>query len=217
MAAGVLPAQAHDVITTKLTYTREISRILARSCLSCHSTGSTIPLTTYEEARPWAVAIKEQVLSRQMPPWGAVKGFGALSQDLALSEEDILTIAAWVVGGAPQGDPAFLPKQLPAAVQFPAPSAPAIVVASKLVLRQRVSVAGITPKGNTVVGSCQIVAKPPDGRVIPIVWLNGYNPKWPHTFRLRTPIPLPAGTVVEASSPLEFGLNLAPGAPAARR
>jgi hypothetical protein len=154
------------------------------------------------------VAIKEQVISRQMPPWGAVKGFGALAEDLALSEEDILTIAAWVVGGAPNGDPAFLPKQLPSPIQFPALDTPAVHVQSTLTLRHAVLLTGVTPQSTSIVRSCQIVARVPGGQVIPLVWLNGYNPKWPHTFPLRSPLALPAGTVIEASSPLDFGLNL---------
>jgi len=38
-------------------------------------------MLTYAEARPWAVAIKDEVLSRRMPPWGAVKGFGEFRDD----------------------------------------------------------------------------------------------------------------------------------------
>src|SRR3954449_13223643 len=109
--AFAVPFQAHDVITTNLTFARDVSRIFASHCTSCHGSGTNIPLTTYEEARPWAVSIKEQVLSRAMPPWGAVKGFGDLSPDHGLSQEEIMIIAAWVIGGAPQGNPALLPKQ----------------------------------------------------------------------------------------------------------
>ncbi|HWD97580.1 MAG TPA: hypothetical protein VG345_01025, partial [Bryobacteraceae bacterium] len=106
------PLLAHDVITTKLTWSRDISRVFARRCLECHGAKASIPLTTYEQARPWAVDIKEQVLGRAMPPWGAVKGFGDLAPDNALSQEEMLMIAAWVVGGAPEGDAAFAPKTL---------------------------------------------------------------------------------------------------------
>src|SRR3954452_3829757 len=81
-----LPAAAHDIITTKLTYTRDISRIFSRRCVSCHSESSSVPLTSYEQVRPWAVDIKEQVISRAMPPWGAVKGFGDLAPDMGLSQ-----------------------------------------------------------------------------------------------------------------------------------
>src|SRR5437762_13592207 len=99
----VMPLFAHDIITTKLTYTRDIAPIFSKHCVSCHASGSSIPLTSYEEVRPWAVAIKEQVLSRSMPPWGAVKGFGDLAPDDSLSQEEITIIAAWVVGSAPPG------------------------------------------------------------------------------------------------------------------
>ena len=56
-------ASAHDVITTKVTWTREISRLMFKRCTSCHREGgSSFPLTTYQEARPWAKAIKEEAL-----------------------------------------------------------------------------------------------------------------------------------------------------------
>jgi hypothetical protein len=100
----------HDVITTNLTYTRDISRIFIRRCVVCHAGGSSIRLTSYAEVRPWAVGIKEQVLSRSMPPWGAVKEFGNFSPDHALTQEEILIIATWVIGGAPEGNPALLPS-----------------------------------------------------------------------------------------------------------
>ena len=37
--------------------------------------------TTYAEARPWAAAIREEVLTRQMPPWSAVAGYGRFAND----------------------------------------------------------------------------------------------------------------------------------------
>ena len=70
-------AEAHDIITTKITWSKEVSRLVYKRCASCHRKGgSAFSLMTYEESRPWAKAIKEEVLERRMPPWGAVKGFG---------------------------------------------------------------------------------------------------------------------------------------------
>src|SRR4030081_3786137 len=101
---------AHDVITTPITFSREISRLVYNRCASCHHDGgSAFSLTTYAEARPWAKAIKEEVLERRMPPWGAIKGFGEFKNDASLSQEEITLIAEWVEGGAPEGDPSFLP------------------------------------------------------------------------------------------------------------
>ena len=70
---------AHDPVTTRVTFDREIRAILDARCGACHSSrgSAPIPFTTYEEVRPWARAIKEQVLSRRMPKWHAARGFGA--------------------------------------------------------------------------------------------------------------------------------------------
>ena len=68
-----------------------------------------MPLATYEEARPWAKAIRDEVLSRRMPPWGAVKGVGEFRGDPSLSQIEIDMIVNWVEGGAPEGDDIYLP------------------------------------------------------------------------------------------------------------
>jgi hypothetical protein len=97
---------AHEVITTKITFNKEIVRILSKNCMSCHRPGglAPMPLTTYQEARPWAKAIKEEVLERRMPPWHAVAGYGEFANDPSLAGREIDLITAWVDGGAPKGD-----------------------------------------------------------------------------------------------------------------
>ncbi len=205
---GFASASAHDIITTNLTYTRDISRIFARRCISCHAEGSSVPLASYEEVRPWAVDIKEQVLSRAMPPWGAVKGFGNLAPDLGLSQEELLIIAAWVVGGAPQGDNSYLAKQTQALSSGRAKLlSDALIVSTKINLKQPVSVAGIKPLAAEVITSSRVTAHLPDGRIQPLIWLYQYDPKWERTFSFREPVLLPAGTVIESSSPLQFVLE----------
>jgi hypothetical protein len=60
---------SHNPITTTVHFNREIVALLQRRCLQCHREGGmAMSLATYAEARPWAVAIKEEVLARQMPP-----------------------------------------------------------------------------------------------------------------------------------------------------
>ena len=200
---------AHDVITTNLTFTRDISRIFARRCLACHNEGSSIPLKTYEEARPWAVSIKEQVLSRAMPPWGAVKGFGDLVPDHALSQEEILIIAAWAIGGAPQGDPKLMPhgESVRAAAKLSPALKNAIVLNTHGELKARVKAIGLRPLPDQIVRSAKITARLPDGRIEPLVWLYRYDPKLDPVFTFRKPIDLPVGTVIESSSPLRFALE----------
>lgn len=208
LAAGTLAA--HDIITTNLTYSRDISRIFARRCVSCHGPDSSIPLTSYEETRPWAVDIKEQVLSRAMPPWGAVKGFGNLLTDHALTQEEIMIISAWVIGGAPQGDPALLPKQQLVVKSPPGPQLrDAITISTRTALQEQVTALGLRPLPDKRVTSARIVAHLPDGRIEPLVWLYQFDPKWKRVFRFREPVQLPSGTVVEASAPLRFALETA--------
>ena len=205
-----LPLAAHDIITTNLTYSRDISRIFARRCAACHSESSSIPLTTYETVRPWAVDIKEQVLSRSMPPWGAVKGFGDLSPDGALTQEELLIIAAWVVGGAPQGNPALLPKRTIASTWGSAGEPrlrDALTVITRSELSKSLVLAGIRPLPETKVKSARVIARLPDGMIKPLVWLYGFDAKCNQVFRFREPIELPAGTVVESSAPLRFVLE----------
>ena len=106
----------HEPITTQVMFNKEIVRIFQRQCLDCHSEGRLmhdIPLATYEQARPWAKAIKEEVLEKRMPPFQAVKGFGNFRHDYLLPQREIDLIVSWVEGGAPKGDEKSLPRVKP--------------------------------------------------------------------------------------------------------
>lgn len=108
------PGGAHEPITTKVMFNKEIIRIFQRSCLGCHSAGkieAEIPLSTYDEARPWAKAIKEEVLEKRMMPYQTVKGYGAFRHDYALSQRELDLIVSWVEGGAPRGEERDYPKE----------------------------------------------------------------------------------------------------------
>ena len=93
------------------TFTKDVAPVLYRACVSCHRPGGVAPmaLVTYQDARPWAKAIKQQVGSRQMPPWGADPQHGRFKNDRSLSEAEIRTIAAWADHGALKGNDAELP------------------------------------------------------------------------------------------------------------
>ena len=71
-------------------------------------------LLTYEEARPWAVAIKMAVLTKKMPPWYADPQYGHFSNERKLTPQQIKTLVTWADGGAQAGDP----KDAPAPVKF---------------------------------------------------------------------------------------------------
>ncbi|HEX6162277.1 MAG TPA: cytochrome c [Vicinamibacterales bacterium] len=94
----------HVPITTKIVFNREIAQIFQKKCFQCHTDGNvSVPLTTYKEARPWAVAIKEEILERKMPPWGAAAGYGHFANDMSLTGREISLILSWADGGAPSG------------------------------------------------------------------------------------------------------------------
>jgi hypothetical protein len=194
--------RAHDTITTKLTWNREISRIVYSRCIGCHRPNSqAFSLLTYAEARPWAKAISEEVLERRMPPWGAVKGFGDFRNDQSLSLEQLDWIAHWVDGGAPEGDPKDLPK-LPKSVN--AQSAPVrrkIVAQNGFVVDRAIVLDGLQPQAIPAGASAQITAELPGGAIVPLVWLYNYQPRYGHPFLLRTPIELPHGTVLRGIPP----------------
>jgi hypothetical protein len=96
-------ALSHESVKTSVTFDREISRILTSRCIHCHSDNNlTSPLTTYEQTRPWARAIEEEVLSREMPPWRAVPGYGRFANDGGLTTRELQTIVSWVEGNGPR-------------------------------------------------------------------------------------------------------------------
>lgn len=94
------------------TYTKDIAPIMFSKCVTCHREGEVAPMSfmTYDEVRPWARAIRNKVVSREMPPWGAdPKESLPMRNDVSLSDDQIATIVAWVNGGAPKGDAADMP------------------------------------------------------------------------------------------------------------
>lgn len=115
-SASLFPqtGSTHEPITTKVMFNKEVIRILQRNCLGCHSPGrikADIPLTIYEEARPWAKAIKEEVLEKRMMPYQAVKGYGNFRHDYILPQRDVELLVSWIEGGAPRGEEKDYPKQ----------------------------------------------------------------------------------------------------------
>jgi hypothetical protein len=97
----------------QVTFTKDVAPIFQRACQDCHRPGAIapMPLLTYEDARPWARAIKQKVTAREMPPWFIDRHVGVrkFKDDPSLADEEIATIAAWVDGGAVRGNVADLP------------------------------------------------------------------------------------------------------------
>jgi hypothetical protein len=168
---------AHDPITTKLTYNAEISRILATRCLSCHATGN-VQLTSYQQVRPWAKAIRDQVLSRKMPPWGAQRGVGQFRNNQALGQPEIDRIVQWVEGGAPEGDGK--------------PAEAVLHLTGSLTLNHPITVTGILPNA-----PLEAKATRPDGTVEHLIWLKEFHGL---TYEFLEPLVFPKGTVLNVTA-----------------
>jgi len=172
-----------------------------------------MPLTTYAEVRPWAKAIKHQVLTRGMPPWGAVKGFGAFRNDRSLSLPEISLISSWVEGGAPEGDLLFAaPFHVHAAdVDEAAPNAGRLTVRGTLALERALVATGVSVGGAVEARWLQFTAHRPDGSVEHLLWLREPRPPENADYWFLKEVSLPAGTrLVCRPETAEVDLRLAP-------
>jgi hypothetical protein len=116
VVVGVVAApQAPAPAGNQPTFSRDVAPILYAKCVSCHRPGEVAPMSliNYREVRPWAKAIREKVATRAMPPWHADTKYGKFRNDLSLPPREIDTLMRWVDAGAPEGNPAEMPK-LPA-------------------------------------------------------------------------------------------------------
>lgn len=104
------PVRTDDPVSSSVRFNREIIRIFDRKCLSCHAPGGiAMSLATYRDARPWARAIREEIVEQRMPPWSAARGYARFQDDIGLTPRELSTILTWADGGVPRGDESDLP------------------------------------------------------------------------------------------------------------
>jgi len=103
------------LLLAPVTFHKDVEPVLQKQCQPCHRPGeiATMPLLTYTQARPWAKAMREAVLLKKMPPWGAAEG-GPFANDSRLTPREIEIIESWAKAGAPEG----LKRDAPAPVQW---------------------------------------------------------------------------------------------------
>jgi mono/diheme cytochrome c family protein len=110
---ALIAASVQVSAQAQVTFTKDVAGILQKHCQVCHRPDTFAPMSllTYEQARPWARAIKQKILAREMPPWYIDKNVGIrnFSNDASLSDQEIAAIVQWVDSGAPQGNPADMP------------------------------------------------------------------------------------------------------------
>jgi mono/diheme cytochrome c family protein len=94
------------------TFSKDVAPILFQNCTGCHRAGEIgpMPLVSFSDARPWAKAIATRVANGTMPPWHADPTHGQFLNDRRLSDHDRDTVLKWASAGAPEGNPADMPK-----------------------------------------------------------------------------------------------------------
>jgi acetyl esterase/lipase/peroxiredoxin len=99
----------------RVTFYKDVLPILQNRCQECHRPGEAGPfdLMTYDDAVTWAADIKGYTQTRRMPPWKQTAGM-TFQHDRRMRAAEIETLAAWVDGGTPEGDP----KDAPPAKKF---------------------------------------------------------------------------------------------------
>jgi len=219
----------------QVTFTKDVAAILQKRCQVCHRPDTFAPMSllTYEQARPWARAIKQKILAREMPPWYIDKNVGIrnFSNDVSLSDEEIATIVQWVDNGAPQGNPADMPParkfddsdqwhirpdlvvQLPKDVIVPAQAADRwidVVADTGLTEDRYIKGVEIKPtKGFRAVHHASTSMKheddPDDGDNVQGVFLNEYA-----LGKNADVFPDGAGRLIKAGTKINFNLHLHP-------
>jgi hypothetical protein len=96
-------ALSHGTLTNTVLFDREIVRIVNTHCVMCHAEkGPAFPLETYEQTWLKMKPIYADVISRRMPPWPAVPGYGIFANDNGLTLRENQFIVSWVEGLGPR-------------------------------------------------------------------------------------------------------------------
>ena len=96
-------ALSHGTLNNTVLFDREIVRILDTHCVMCHAEkGPAFPLETYEQTWLKMKPIYSDVISRHMPPWPAVPGYGIFANDNGLTLRENQFIVSWVEGLGPR-------------------------------------------------------------------------------------------------------------------
>jgi len=116
-AAAILfavPGHAHKGITSKLTYNGEVFPVFLSRCSRCHADGGVGPMSLlkYQDAFPWAEALRTELLAAASAPDAGNASAGsdfvrAAHRQISAKELDI--VLDWATGGTPEGDAANAP------------------------------------------------------------------------------------------------------------
>jgi hypothetical protein len=212
-ASFTVPGFAHDPGRSKVTWTGDIERIVHARCVRCHSPGGKGPmsLVTYHDARPYAAAMREEVLARRMPKWHAARGYGAFANDPTLSAFDIALIVSWAEGGALRGDPSARAGAAASVAKWREPRGKDMRLTCGDRPLPSGRLLGLRPHlGEGESAGFSVIL--PGGRQEIVAWIRDYEEEFAETYWLRAPLPLPRGSRlrVDATGPCEVALRVAP-------
>jgi mono/diheme cytochrome c family protein len=204
LAAAALGTAAMAAPKSKVTFHKDVLPVLQKHCQECHRPGeiAPMPLLNYQQARPWAKAMKEQALKGKMPPWPAEAGFAKFSNDRSLTKAEIDVLAAWADQGAPEGNPKDAPPpvkftegwnipkpdliiEMPTAVDIPEKGEieyTYMVVPTNFTEDKWVSMVEVRPGNRRVVHHAVIYVREPGG-----TWLAEAKPGVPYIPPVKSP------------------------------
>ena len=111
LSLGGFGLSAEQTAPSNPTYTKDVAPILFRNCTSCHRPGEIAPMSllTYDDVRPHAKDIRDEVGEGHMPPWHAAAPKGTFLNERGLTAEEKNVLLRWVAAGAPKGDSKDMP------------------------------------------------------------------------------------------------------------
>jgi Flp pilus assembly protein TadD/mono/diheme cytochrome c family protein len=112
-AATHQSARQLKAVPSQVTFNRDIAPIIFGNCAQCHHPGEAgpFPLLSYADVKSRGRQIALVTSKHIMPPWLPEPGELKFTDELRLSEEQIVAIQTWVDQGEMEGNPADLPQQ----------------------------------------------------------------------------------------------------------
>jgi hypothetical protein len=88
------------------TWNRDVAPIVQRHCQTCHRKGEAAPfeLRSFRDVQARAEMIREVIVDRRMPPWGANPDHGQFSNDPSLSANEKKVLLDWIDADCPEGN-----------------------------------------------------------------------------------------------------------------
>ncbi len=100
-------ANAHEPALSRFNFREHVRPLFLVHCGGCHRPGGSAPMSLldYQEAVPWANAMKLALLEGRMPPFLPGDDGGPFRDARTLTAHELDTMVDWAVGATPEGAP----------------------------------------------------------------------------------------------------------------